>query len=158
VIKISSFMDDRSPLLSKLLAKVSGLRVYVGIPEEKTGRKGEEVGNAALMYIHTHGSMLRGIPSRPVIEPAISAKGNKEKIEDQLAAAARAAMDGNDVLAKRSLKLAGMLGQNAARGWFTDPRNGWAPNTEATIAAKGSDKPLIDTGQLRKAIIYVVKE
>jgi hypothetical protein len=49
-----------------------------------------------------------------------------------------------------------MLGQNIVRAWFVDPKNGWPENSPITIAAKGSDKPLIDTGELRKAITYVV--
>jgi hypothetical protein len=32
------------------------------------------------------------------------------------------------------------------------------PNSEATIKAKGSDKPLIDTGQLRNSITYVIRK
>ena len=34
----------------------------------------------------------------------------------------------------------------------------WAPNSEMTIAQKGSDSPLIDTAQLRKSISSDVKE
>lgn len=34
----------------------------------------------------------------------------------------------------------------------------WAENRPATIKAKGSDSPLIDTGRLRKAITYKVEE
>jgi hypothetical protein len=62
-------------------------------------------------------------------------------------------------------------GQNIARAWFTNPANNWAPNSDITIngskpdkngkqfiKGKGSDQPLIDTGELRKSIIYVVKD
>ena len=34
----------------------------------------------------------------------------------------------------------------------------WAENRPATIKAKGSSSPLIDTGRLRKAITYKVEE
>ncbi len=34
----------------------------------------------------------------------------------------------------------------------------WTPNAPSTIARKGSDKPLIDTGQMRQRIVYVVKD
>ena len=36
--------------------------------------------------------------------------------------------------------------------------NGWKPNAPSTIKAKGSDKPLIDTGELRKSIRGIVVE
>lgn len=158
MLKISSILDDKSPELFKLLQDISGQSVLVGIPEEKTGRKGDPVTNAQLMYIHTNGSEPNGIPARPVIEPAIEAHGNKEVISEELGESARSMMDGNTPAARHHLKRAGMAGQNAAREWFTDPRNGWVENSDATIAAKGSDRPLIDTGQLRKSIVYVVKD
>ena len=34
----------------------------------------------------------------------------------------------------------------------------WTPNSPATIRAKGSESPLIDTGRLRNAITYKVEE
>jgi hypothetical protein len=40
--------------------------------------------------------------------------------------------------------------------WFEDSRNNWPPLAESTIKAKGSDKPLQDTGKMRDAITYVV--
>jgi len=106
------------------------------------------------MYLHTHGSPLWQSPPRPVIEPAI--EHSKEPIAKQLQKAAKAALDGEDPMTE--VEKAGMLGQNAARDWFTNPANGWAPNTPTTIKDKGSDKPLIDSGELRKSITYVVKE
>jgi hypothetical protein len=106
------------------------------------------------MYIHTHGSPLWQIPPRPVIEPAI--EKNKDVIAKQLRKVADAALDGQDPTPE--LQKAGMLGQNIAREWFTNPDNGWPANAESTVDAKGSDRPLIDTGELRRAIVYVVKD
>ena len=51
-----------------------------------------------------------------------------------------------------------MQGQNIARDWFTNPANNWAANSEDTVKKKGSDRPLIDTSELRKSITYVVKD
>ena len=64
--------------------------------------------------------------------------------------------------ALKKLKLAGMRAQNVCRAWFTNPKNGWPPNSPRTAArkrAKGSTdpKPLIDTGELRKSITYFIK-
>lgn len=53
------------------------------------------------------------------------------------------------------LRKAGMLGQNVVRRYFVED-NGWPPNAPSTIAQKGSDRPLIDTGELRKSVAYVV--
>lgn len=108
------------------------------------------------MYLHTYGSPRWQSPPRPIIEPAIAA--NKEPIAEELGAAAKAALSGSESTCTQHLQRAGMMGQNAARNWFDDPRNNWPPNAPSTVAAKGSDRPLIDTGQLRKAITYIVGE
>lgn len=106
------------------------------------------------LWLQTHGSPLWQSPPRPVIEPAI--EHNKEPIAKQLRKVAETALDGQDPEAE--LQKAGMLGQNAARDWFTNPANNWAPNSPLTEARKGSDRPLIDTGELRKSITYVVEK
>lgn len=143
----------------KALANLSHARVLVGIPEAETSRPGEVVTNAGLMYIHTHGAHLPNgavIPARPVIEPAIEAPDNRELIEEQLGLAARAELDGKPDEMRLHCKLAGTLGANAAKRWFRDPRNNWQENADSTIAAKGSDRPLIGiTGELRRAITHV---
>ena len=152
--------DNSGDLMAQLKA-LSKMQVLVGIPEDKAERKpakGEAVNNAQLMFIHTNGSPLKGIPKRPVIEPAIEASGNKEPITEELGEAAHAILDSDPEAARQHLKRAGMTGQNAARAWFTDPRNHWQKNSKETIQRKGSDRPLIDTGELRRSIVYIVEE
>ncbi len=78
----------------------------------------------------------------------------RDKIAKQLKKVATTALNGLDP--SNELEKTGMLGQNIARAWFTNPDNAWAPNSPVTIAMKGSDKPLIDTAEMRKAIVYVV--
>lgn len=168
------------------LKSLSSKQVYVGIPEKTTGRKSKGITNAQLafvhtmgvqdssmrriigakmlkghtygtalaMYLHTHGSALNQIPPRPIIEPAIEA--NRAAIEKELAKAAEAALAGNAMDVDKYLNRAGMMAQNFVRAWFTDSRNGWAPNSPSTIKRKGSSQPLVGTGQLRKSITYVV--
>lgn len=185
---------DGMPELQKALEALKNNEVLIGIPEEKSSRKKEIIRNSELLYIHTHGirkkvmreemqkamdsgstynkayqmylhehgSALWHAPPRPVLEPAIAHE--KDKIAEQMQKAAAAYLDGNIVEGQAGLQKAGMVGQNAARDWFTNPANGWPPNSESTIngwnghKGKGSDKPLIDTGQLRKAITYVLRK
>jgi hypothetical protein len=108
------------------------------------------------MYIHTNGSPVKNIPPRPVIEPAIET--SRPAIVSELGQAMAAVFAQEPTQARAHLEAAGIVGRNAAIRWFTDPRNGWPPNAPSTIARKGSDRPLIDTGQLRRAITYVVTE
>lgn len=162
-------------------------KLYVGIPQEKTSRSDEPINNASLLYIHTHGIrrksmreemqgyMNRGMkyslayqlyikshgsplwhaPPRPVIEPAI-AKHHRE-LAEEYAKAIKAAMSGDGARAEAGIRRTGLLAQNICRKWFTDEENGWSPNSPKTIKKKRSDKPLIDTGALRKAIVYVTR-
>jgi hypothetical protein len=172
--------------IPRALAAIRDRAVYVGIPassarqrketlldmagkvstKSKKGKSkkqrlvraaSQDINNAELLFIQSRGSQARGIPARPVLEPAINADGNRELIGRELATVFGAALKGDEAGIERNLKRTGIAAQNAARKWFTDPRNGWAPNSPRTIAAKGSDRPLIDTGALRNAITYVVK-
>lgn len=166
--------------LAQRLVGLGKLAAYVGVPASNsrsqqllamtaktTGKKRKEklakaakqnVSNAELLFIHTKGSPARHIPARPVLEPAVQADGNRQAIASELAQAVQAKLEGNQVQAVARTKRAGLAGQNAARKWFTDSRNGWKKNAPSTIARKGSDRPLIDTGALRVSITYVVKE
>ena len=176
--------------IAGLFARLRGLQkrhIYVGIPQEKNSRKGEEIGNAELLYIHTHGirrrpmieemdqNMARGLkysaafslyiqshgsplwhsPPRPVIEPALAANKVRIAAEFKKIYQATASADGDGV--ERAITRTGLLAQNVCQEWFDDPRNNWPANSPVTIAKKKSDKPLIDTGAMRKAITYVVR-
>lgn len=171
--------------LLERIQSVAKQRVCVGIPEEKNNRRDEDITNSDLLYIHTngvrptevrramqpeidkgtkysialqmyfqaHGSFSMRIPARPVIEPAI--EDAKKGLSKLLIQAAVTSMDGGDFMPK--LKEVGMYGQNAARGWFTNPKNHWPQNAESTIKKKKSDKPLINTSALRQSIVYVIR-
>lgn len=140
------------------LEKLKQAAVYVGIPQAANLRTVGEVTNSQLLYIHTNGSPLQHIPPRPVIQPAIAKPDNKALITSELKQAAHSTLEGDADAARDYLAKAGTLGANASKRRFTDPDNGWQGNAESTIKAKGSDKPLIDTGELRRDITYVVKD
>jgi hypothetical protein len=165
--------------LAKRIASITKLAAYVGVPAANShGRSSQllemagtkrgkrkaylikaaatDVTNAELLFIHTKGSPLKHIPARPVVEPAIKADG--DIIARELASMAKAELAGDHDKAVKGARRAAIAGQNAARGWFTDSRNNWAPNAPSTIKRKGSDRPLIDTGALRDAIVGVVRE
>ena len=163
-------------------------KLLVGIPEENGSRDAEGINNAQLLYIlshgvrrksmreemqpkldagmkysaayqlyiMSHGSPLWQIPPRPVLEPALEAHAGD--IGKLFAVVIRAACKGDEQATQRAIHRCGMAAQNYCRDWFTDPRNGWPPNSPVTIARKKSSRPMIDTGTMRKAITYVVRE
>lgn len=184
--KISVEKTDNFAAFKQRVQQITRMAAWVGIPEADSrmrkqtlqtmagavtgqGKKSiakrsriaasaaQDVTNAQLLFIHSKGSRLRGIPPRPVIEPAIMAPGNKEPIDKEMQFAIAAGLGGFPEERLMHLKRAGMAARNASRRWFT-ANNGWPPNTPSTIKAKGSDRPLIDTGALKNAITYVVSE
>jgi hypothetical protein len=155
--------------------------ILVGIPEEQSERKSDEMNNATLLAIHSKGSPLRGIPARPIIEPALEASGNKEKISADLKLISEAMINRDKALAERLMNLTGQDAVNIVLDWFTDPRNNWPPDKEATVKAKikkaykdkkkvkqtikkylageeGINQTLVDTAQMKKAITYVIRD
>ncbi len=117
---------------------------------------GMKYSRAHALYLQEHGSPLWQVPPRPVLEPAIEDK--KELIGRQLGKVSAAALDGDVARTEAELNKAGMLAEVAAKGWFENPKNGWTENSEKTKKAKGSEVPLIDTGEMRKSITYVVRD
>lgn len=106
------------------------------------------------LYIHSHGSPLWRIPPRPVLEPAI--EKYKKYLVKPLRQAAQAALEGKNP--DEYLRKAGMMGQNFARRWFIDSDNHWPANADATVKMKGSDRPMIDTSEMQRAITYVIRD
>lgn len=133
--------------------------LLIGIPQKKTTREDEAITNAELLFIHTNGSPINNVPARPVIEPAL--EDDMERLTSMLKDFANEAIKGNFEEAQKQLEKTGMRAQNVCRNWFTNADNNWpenAPSVRERKIKKGSTepKPLIDTGELRKSIIYVV--
>lgn len=145
----------------KSLHALTGRDVLVGIPSSATARKekGEPMDNATLGYIHEFGAPRANIPARPFLIPGI--ENGKDAINKQLQAATVAALSGNADEVDRRLHAAGLTAQNYVRARIN---SGIPPAlTDATLAARRrrgrtGDKPLIDTGQLRNAITYVIRK
>ena len=139
-----------------------------------------QYGVAQSVYITSKGSPLWKLPPRPIIEPALEAQGNKERIQEDLKLAAKAMLDSKSTEAINALHVAGIDAVNMIKDWFTDPRNNWPLALDATVQAninkkyksskkraekmgaykageKGAKQLLVDTGQMRNAITYVME-
>jgi len=146
---------DKFEKIAKLLEKLAGKSVLIGVPEAETDRKvGEAASNAELAYIHEHGAPVHNLPKRKFLEPAI--EDNIEQINKQQKVVLECTLENKDTQA--SLNALGLLGQSTVKNWFTNSKNGWEPIKPATIARKGSDKPLIDTAQLLNSITYIIRD
>jgi hypothetical protein len=141
-------------LLSRLRRAV-GARVRVGVLEEATKTSREEEGSPLTLLevaaIHEFGAPAAGIPQRSFIRAGVDAQLPEiQRVQRALAAQTiRGALTLDVALDRLGAKVAALLQNRIAAG--IDP-----PNSAATIARKGSSKPLVDTGQLKAAITWRV--
>jgi len=131
----------------KLPKSISGPRqVKVGFP---AGKVDGAVVNRA---IWNHYGTSRGIPSRPFLLNAI--RKNRRKYLEAMKTAGAKILRGEATLDQTMRKL-GILAQGDIQQEITDLRD--PPNAPATIKAKGSSNPLIDTGEMRSKVTWEVK-
>lgn len=161
--------------------------VLVGIPDTTTERREDEdqgpMTNAALGYIHEFGSPDANIPARPFLIPGI--REAQDQVTARLKKAADAALEGEPGKVTAQLNAAGIVASAEVKTRINS--GDFEPLSDATLAArarrkvgggvgvrKGAKlelasraagnapstefaKPLIDTGQLRNSVTYVVR-
>ena len=167
------------------LGTLQNAKIYIGIPEAETTRNSQAVTNAGLLFIHTNGSPLRHIPARPVIEPSIEANhetlenglheaatlvmdGKNDKAKVMLKKIGTLGANGAKLwftdsrngwrqnapstIRKKLAKLTGKRLRNALS--VLNSVNGHMPLTGTTLL-DDINTPLIDTGEMRRAITHV---
>ena len=148
-------LEPKDPELDKFIETLVGFkgRIYFGIPKETANTRVDKgkrkMDNATLLAIMEHGSPVKNIPPRELLRPVVEM--HSEKIRSYFDRIFQCLLDndesGADALMEELAQRVEMWGKK----FFVDGNN-WTPNSPATIKAKGSDKPLIDTGQLRQSI------
>lgn len=138
--------------LRRIIERMAGLnqQVEVGVP--KGAMHGGGISMSLLANIHTYGSFSRGIPARPFLQPAL--QENQDKYIKYLKSQTMPLLFGR----AKQARVLGLLGEMATadvKKYFTSGR--FAPLAASTIKAKGSSRPLIDTGQLRQSITYSIE-
>jgi hypothetical protein len=134
----------------KSLGKMS---VKVGIPEGA----GEQDGVSIAQYASWNENGVVGkkggwkIPPRPFIKGWVDNNGEniKATTEKILSGVTSGKMDANTAINRL-----GEYGQDGIKGYIV--KGNLTPNAKATVKAKGSSKPLIDTGTMRNSIRYEV--
>lgn len=126
-------------------------RARVGILGSSAARNtGDGLTNAEIGVLQIFGSITRNIPPRDFLIMPIQV--NKREIVQALGSnSGRAAFAAGDY--KKLFQILGIAAEGFVHKAFDTGGFGhWAPNAPSTIAAKGSDKPLIDTRQLERSI------
>ncbi|MFG1417178.1 hypothetical protein V5F38_05110 [Xanthobacter sp. V0B-10] len=155
--------------VSGVIASLKGLTkqdVLVGIPDENAprteaeeeARRGEPINNATIGYINELGSPAGNIPARPHLMPGIDRA--KDKIASHLVTGAKGTLSGVADAASIALEKVGLEATSAVKMVITEVIP--PPLAERTLAdrkARGrtGETPLIDTGQYRNSITYVVR-
>ncbi|HGL5074093.1 TPA: hypothetical protein ACKFHZ_001939 [Burkholderia multivorans] len=150
--------------LNEVLKSIAGLvrqEVLVGVPDSTAGRKddGEPLSNAEIGYIQETGSPANNIPARPHLVPGV--QDARPKFEPQLQKGVEAALDGDLEQVQRRLNMAGIAAQNTVRAKVNS--NIPPKLADSTLAARRRrgvtrENTLVDTGQYRNAITYVVRK
>jgi hypothetical protein len=170
---------DRLPDVLRAVRALERNQVLVGIPPAKVDREGADEGpitNAAIGYINEFGSPAQNIPARPHLIPGV--REAEKRIVARLRAAGDSALRGSETAIMRQLTAIGLVAQNSVRAKVTlgpfaplSPRTleararrgrqGAARALAALEAGKPPDaadaRPLIDTGEYRRSITFVIR-
>lgn len=154
-VKVS--VDDRKmKALVKKLGVLASKKVRVGVLGSKGGNEDRDgITMVELMAIHEFGSPAANIPKRAPI------KGTFDKLEVQREQAKLSAklMDrilDDKITIDQALELLGTWGAAQVKNRITN-EDIPPPLKPATIAKKGSTKPLVDTGRLLGSITHEVE-
>lgn len=149
--------------LKEVLQSINGLvqkELLVGIPDSAPERKDDEpIGNAAIGYIQETGSPVNNLPPRPFLVPGVAAA--EGKVSPHLQKAVEAALDGDLTGAERRMGAAGLTAQNSVRARINsgiDPALKESTMADRRRRGRTGTVPLIDTGQLRNSITYVIRK
>lgn len=130
--------------------------VLVGVPagaEHVDETTGEKATMAKIAAIHEFGA--DNIPERPVLRQGT--RNGMKKLQRVTEAHLRAVLQGKMTLIQ-VVQRTGVLIVGEVKREFTSPAPAFVPNAPATIARKGSSRPLVDTGQFRQSITYSTED
>lgn len=129
------------------LKKLEEMEVAAGFQEGSSYENGATVMEVAAY--NEFGSS--DTPARPFMKQSFESHG--DELQDACDEVNRTLANGGNTqhaLEKLGVIAKGLIQEEIVSGNF-------APNAASTIAKKGSDKPLIDTGNMRQSVNYVVR-
>lgn len=169
---------DKVADIIRAVASLASKDVLVGVSDSAAERDDDQpISNAAIGYIMETGSPANNIPARPHLVPGI--QDVQAEVAERLGKGAKAALSGSTSGADTALNAAGLIGQHGVRAKITD--GPFVPLSESTLRARArrgrkgaakelasraagnqpdntNAKPLIDTGQYRQSITYVIRK
>lgn len=134
------------------LSNAARMSVAVGLPKENVTGKIYGDGSTVVEVGAVHEFGSRTVPARSFLRVPFEQK--KGALEAFIQAEFQAVLEQERTAAK-ALDKVGAAATNIAKGAFLE--NEWPALKPATIAAKGSSRPLIDTGTLRASLTWAVR-
>jgi hypothetical protein len=159
-VTITMTVKDNFGKLDKSMRAMLKNEVLVGVPQDKSSRNdGSGVNNATLAYIHNTGSPSQNIPPRPFMEPGVEAV--REKIEKRMKRIGELALKGNLQAVSVGFEGLGAIVRDSIKNIIN--QGNFTPLAASTLEARRrrgrkSKKPLVDTGEMRNSINYVVRK
>jgi hypothetical protein len=163
------FMSNAAKILKNNLEKVRARigtfmvqDVLVGIPQDEAKARQEDtpINNATIGYLMDKGMPERNVPARPWLQPGVESV--IPRVVKQLEEGARRALSSdNSRSVAEALERAGLVAQNGVRAYINQ---GIGPElAAATLAARRrrgrtGEKQLVDTGQFRNSVTYVLRD
>lgn len=136
------------------LKKIQGQEVFIGF-QAGTIKHKDENGNEGtidmLDVVAWNEFGTANSPPRPFLRQTVDE--NQDKISRFTALQSARLADG--VGAENILEQLGLFGKKLVQKQIRDGT--FAPNAPSTIRAKKSSKPLIDTGQMRQSVQYIIR-
>lgn len=131
------------------LEKLRSKQVFVGF-QAGASTDGQGTDMAQIALIHELGTSE--IPARPFLRQ--TTEDHSDDIKAFCGEKLRDIAEGGT--AEEALKQLGVYGKGLVQAQIKD--GSFLPNAPATIQKKKSDKPLIDTGQMRQSVHYVIQQ
>lgn len=131
--------------------------VRVGLIEGKGGDATREDGltNAAIGATHEYGSSDRRVPMRPWLFAAV--EKHREDYAKLFRVFAAQVLEGK-MSSVRMLNLIGAKATADVKNYVTQGSPIPPPNAPSTVARKGSDRTLIDTGRMIGAVTWALED
>ena len=148
-VKVTDKVTADGKKLQKILKELADKEVRVGFQQ---GKATEEDGTDVCDIAAWNELGTVNMPSRPFLR--MSVDDNSDKINSFMSAQKRSIINGEP--ADRILKKIGIFQKDLIQEKITE--GSFAPNAPSTIKAKGSSKPLIDTGRMRQSVNFEIKQ
>jgi hypothetical protein len=137
--------------LKDIIENVDKKIVKVGLPD--SSHDDTNLTLAQIGAIHEYGAPSAGIPERPFL--AASIRSNTSDLRRLNTVNVKLILHGRKTV-EGALGQMGEMAKGMVQKYISE--DNFVPLQPATIAAKGSSRPLVDTGQMRQSVSYVVED